>query len=68
MVNLIINCKGELVKYWIDNKIESPELASQIVAVFAEMKKWTAGKINKKSVDTILLFGFTIKNGKITVS
>jgi hypothetical protein len=68
MVNLIINCKGELVRCQIDNKTKSPELDSQIVAVFAEMKIWTPGKINNKPVDTAVLYSFSIENGKITVS
>jgi len=65
MVNLIINCKGELVRCQIDNKTKNPELDSQIVAVFAELKKWTAGKINNTSFDTVVLYSFTIKDGKI---
>jgi len=68
MVNLIINCKGELVRCEIDNKTKSSELDNQIVAVFAELKIWTAGKINNKSVDTSVLYSFTIKNGKIILS
>jgi len=68
MVSLIINCKGELVRCEIDNKTKSPELDSQIVAVFAELKEWTAGKINEKPFDTVVLYSFTIKNGKISVS
>ena len=68
MVNLIINCKGELVKCEIDNKTKSPELDSQIVAVFSEMKKWTAGRISNQSVDTVVLYSFTIKSGKIILS
>ena len=67
MVNLIINCKGELVRCEIDNKTKSSELDSQIVAVFAELKTWTAGKVNNNSVDTVVLYSFTIKNGKITL-
>ena len=68
MVSLIINCKGELVRCQIDNKTKSPDLDSQIVAVFAELKTWTAGKVNNVSVDTIELYSFTIKNGKITLT
>lgn len=68
MVNLIVNCKGELVRCEIDNKTKSPELDSQIIAVFAELKVWTAGKVNNKSVDTSILYSFTIKNGKITLT
>ena len=68
MVGLIVNCKGELVRCQIDNKTKSPELDSQIVAVFAEMKSWTEGTINKNPVDTSVLYSFTIKDGKITVN
>ena len=67
MINLIVNCNGELVRCEIDNKTKSPELDSQIVAVFAELKVWTAGKINNKPVDTVKLYSFTIKNGKISI-
>lgn len=68
MVNLIINCKGELVRCEIDNKTKSPELDNQIVAVFAELKTWTAGKINNNSVDTTVLYSFSIKKGKIILN
>jgi len=65
MVNMIVNCKGELVRCQIDNKTQSPELDSQIVAVFAEMKTWIPGTINGKPVDTVVLYSFTITGGKI---
>lgn len=67
MVQMIVNCEGEMVRCQIDNKTKSPELDSQIVAVFAEMKIWTPGKVNKAPVDSAILYSFTIKNGKITV-
>lgn len=67
MVGLIVNCKGELVRCQIDNKTKSPELDSQIVAVFATLKKWTPGSVNNKSVDTSVLYSFTIEGGKITL-
>lgn len=68
MVNIIINCKGEVVKCEIDNKTKSPELDKQIVAVFAEMKKWSAATVSGKAVDAVELYSFTIKKGKITIS
>lgn len=68
MVNLIINCKGELVRCQIDNKTKDPELDSQIVAVFAEMKTWTAGSVNSKPVDTSVLYSFKITDGIFTVN
>jgi hypothetical protein len=68
MVNLIINCRGELVQCKIDNKTKSPELDNQVLAVFAELKSWTAGTISGKSVDTVVLYSFTIEAGKIILS
>lgn len=68
MVNLIINCEGKLVRCQIDNKTKSPELDSQVVAVFSELKKWTPATVNNKAVDTAVLQSFTIKNGKITLN
>jgi len=68
MVNLIINCKGEMVRCQIDNKTQSPELDAQIVAVFAALKNWSPGKINGKAVDTSVLISFKINKGKISLS
>lgn len=68
MVSLIINCKGELVKYEMDNKTKNVELDKQILAVFSELKNWTPGKVKNNSVDTIVLINFTIKNGEIILN
>lgn len=68
MVSLIINCKGEMVKCAIDNKSRHKELDEQIVAVFATLTKWTPGKIKKNTVDSVKLWRFEIKNGKISIS
>lgn len=67
MVNLIVNCKGDLVRCQISNRTKSPELDDQIVAVFATLKKWTPGSVNRKPVDTAVLQSFTIESGKITL-
>ena len=68
MVNLIINCKGEMVRCQIDNKTQNPELDAQIVEVFATLKNWSPGKINEKAVDTSVLISFTISKGRISLS
>jgi len=67
MVNLIVNCKGEMVRCEIDNKTQSPKLDSQIVAVFSKLKTWTPATIHGTSVDCSVLYSFAIKNGMITV-
>ncbi len=65
MVNLVVNCKGKMVRCQIDNKTKNPELDQQIVAVFAKLEEWEAGTINGKPVDTSVLYSFEIENGKI---
>lgn len=67
IVGLIVNCKGDMVQCKIDNKTQYPELDEQIVAVFNQLKKWKAGTLNGKAVDTSVLYGFSIKDGKITL-
>lgn len=68
MVSVIINCKGEVVKCEMDNKTKDPELDKQIVAVFAVLGQWKAGKIGNKEVDSVKLFSFEIKKGKIRLN
>lgn len=67
MVNLIINCNGEMVRCEMDNKTKSPELDKQIAAVFARLKQWKAGTINGKPVDSVVLYSFKIENGKLSL-
>ena len=68
MMGLFINCKGELVQCKMDNKTKSEELDKQIEDVFRSLGIWKAGKLNGKEVDTILLYSFTIKKGKLTLN
>jgi len=67
MVNIIINCKGEVVKCEMDNKTKSAELDKQIVAVFNSLGQWKPGKINGDKVDTSRLWSFEIKDGNISI-
>lgn len=67
MVNLIVNCKGQMVRCKIDNKTKSPTLDEQIVAVFSILEKWKPGTINGESVDTSVLYSFKIENGIISL-
>jgi len=68
MIGLIINCEGKLIQCKMDNKTKSPELDTQIEQVFNTLGEWTAGKLNKKSVDTSKLYSFTIEKGKIILN
>jgi hypothetical protein len=68
MVNIIINCKGEVVQCEIDNKTRYSELDKQIVAVFNSLGKWKPGKVNGDKVDVSRLWSFEIKNGEISIN
>lgn len=68
MINLIINCKGEVVQCKMDNKTKSPALDSQIEKIFNDLGEWKPGRLNKKNVDTSRLFSFKIENGRITIN
>lgn len=61
MVNILINCKGEVVRCEIDNETKSPELDKQIIAVFSSLTRWKAGKLDNKEVDSSTLWSFEIK-------
>lgn len=66
MVNLIVNCKGEMVRCQISNKTKSDELDEQVVAVFSKMVNWKAGTLNGNPVDTSVLYSFKVENGVIS--
>lgn len=68
MVSIFINCKGEMVQCKIDNETKSPVLDEQIVNVFKTLTTWKAGKLNGKEVDSMRLYSFEIKKGKITIN
>lgn len=65
IISIIINCKGEVVQCKIDNKTKSEILDDQIVSVFKLLTSWKAGKLNGDNVDSIKLWSFEIKDGKI---
>ena len=65
MVSIIINCKGEVVQCKIDNETKSPILDEQVVNVFKTLTSWKPGKLNDKDVDSMRLWSFEVKKGKI---
>lgn len=68
MVNIIINCKGEVVQCEMDNKTRHDDLDKQIVAVFNSLGKWKPGKVNGDKVDVCRLWSFEIKNGEFVLN
>ncbi len=68
MVSIIINCEGEVVQCEMDNKTKSEILDEQIVAIFKTLGPWTAGELDGKAVDTVLLFSFEIKKGVLELN
>ncbi|MEI9912848.1 MAG: hypothetical protein WDO71_26325 [Bacteroidota bacterium] len=45
MVNVVINCKGEVVKCEMDNKTKNADLDKQIVAVFNSHRRLESSQI-----------------------
>ncbi len=68
MVSIIINCKGKVVQCKTDNTTKSPVLDEQIVAVFKNLTEWKAGQLDGEDVDSIRLWSFEIKNGKLKLN
>jgi hypothetical protein len=68
MVSVMINCKGEVVKCEMDNKTKDATLDSQIVAVFTILGQWVAGSLNGKTMDSMRLYSFEIKKGKVSIN
>ncbi len=68
VVQLIINCQGDLVRCQIDKKTKHPEIDEQVIAVFSNLKKWYPGTLNKRTIDTLQLVGFEIADGKFTLN
>jgi len=65
MISIIMNCKGEVVQCKIDNETKSPILDEQVVNVFKTLTSWKPGKLNDKDVDSMRLWSFELKKGKI---
>jgi hypothetical protein len=68
MVSIIINFKGKVVQCKTDNKTKSPLLDEQIVNVFKKLTSWEAGQLDGEDVDSIRLWSFEIKNGKLKLN
>ena len=62
-VNMIINCKGEVVQCKMSPKTKDEKLDQQILSVFSSLGEWKNGTLGGKSVDSVELFSFKIKNG-----
>ena len=67
MMGIYINCNGDVVQCKIDNSTGNAELDAQIEAVFQKLVYWEVGTLNGKQVDSLRLFSFEIKKGKVTL-
>lgn len=65
MIAVYINCSGEMVLCKIDKSTKNDELDKQILETFKNLTGWKSGSLNGKDVDSILLFSFEIKKGKL---
>lgn len=64
-VDVLVNCKSEVVQVKVDFKNLDKKLESQLEDIFRNLGAWEAGKLNGKEVDSKTLFSFKIKKGKI---
>ncbi|WP_369403734.1 energy transducer TonB [Flavihumibacter petaseus] len=67
MINIIINCKGEAVQCKVVNKSKSPILDEQVLNVFKSLTSWKPGRLNDNDVDSMKLWSYEVKDGKITL-
>ncbi|HEY6162233.1 MAG TPA: energy transducer TonB [Bacteroidia bacterium] len=67
MMNLIINCSGEMIRCEVDNKSGKDDLDREVLEIFQQLKKWAPGKLDGNDVDTSVLYSLTIKKGVIKV-
>ncbi|HMD00926.1 MAG TPA: hypothetical protein VKH37_12270 [Ferruginibacter sp.] len=67
MVSILINCKGEVVKCEIDNKSKSADLDEQVLKVFKTVTFSKAGTLNGRNVDSMRLWSYNVKKGKISI-
>lgn len=67
MLSVIVNCKNELVSCKIEMKSKETELDLQICKVFKSLKKWTAGEISDRKVDSYRQYKIKIINGEIFI-
>lgn len=65
-INVIINCKGEVVDCKIEKDSKNPEFNKQISELISSLGNWEAGKLNKKEVDSSKFLYIKIKKGKVT--
>jgi hypothetical protein len=63
MIDIYINCEGEMVLCKMDKGTKNDELDKQILAVFNSLGDWKKGQLNGNGVDSIKLYSFTIKKG-----
>jgi hypothetical protein len=68
MVDVITNCKGEVVRCETDTKTKHPELDRQILLVFNNLGSWKPAKLNGEKVDMLNLLSFDIIDGKIILN
>ena len=68
-IQFAVNCKGEIGGgFHVVTKSGNEELDKELTEFFKTVKKWNAGKINKKkTVDSWYMWRLEIKDGNITI-
>lgn len=65
-IDILINCKGEALRYEMEPASDNAELDQQIIALFKTFGPWKAGRIKKQQVDSKWRAMLFVRDGKIS--
>jgi len=67
-IQFAVNCKGEIGGgFHVVTKSGNDTFDNELIEFFKTIKKWNAGKIKKKTVDSWYMWRLEVKNGNITI-
>ena len=66
MINIVLNCKGDVLKSEIDAKIIESNIKNEIENAFRMLSIWKKRKYNG-SIDSSILISFKVENGIISL-
>lgn len=67
-IQFAVNCRGEIGGgFHVVTKSGNDTFDSELIEFFKTIKKWNAGKIKKKTVDSWYMWRLEVKSGNITI-
>jgi hypothetical protein len=64
-VRFLINCKGEVVRFEVNNHTKLEELGAHLDKALRPVTGWKPGKLHDTDVDSEFTFLFKVKKGQI---